>query len=106
LNQCRSYLSDLVKTGRIALIEEDSIRSLSINFKTKAFFTLAVTKTKIIGAEIDSRHKRSLNKANNNKNYMRKFNLTRKVFIQYIPTVNSSKAIKGKLNSKYQFKSI
>lgn len=86
LRQSQSYVIDIIKNGKAYIIEEDQIKSRKKN-------TNVVSKCKVIGFEIASRHKRS--ELKDNKKNAKKFRKNYKVFIKYLPHENNPKAIKG-----------
>jgi hypothetical protein len=57
-------------------------------------------KSKIIAAEIASRHRRSEKKTENSTTNFRcstKYRITYRLFVEYIPCLNKTKAIKNKI---------
>lgn len=101
IRNCKSYLLDLKKNNKVYIIA-DSLKK-KLEDKTEI-------KTKIIGFEIISRHKRSkslkkktLKSKSKEKCFVDCFKNSYKVFVQYIPDYNSSKAIKGKFASALYF---
>jgi hypothetical protein len=67
LEQCKSYLSDLIKNGKIFRIKEDTSFHLidDMGFAQRVKYELKASS--IIAVEIVSRHKRSLKKSNDVK---------------------------------------
>lgn len=89
--QAFSYVEDFLKSGNIYLV----------NKRIKLKKVSNEEKSKIIAAEIISRHRRSIKKNISKKKKVSSTNNFRnpyKVFIEYIPFNNHSKAIKGNLN--------
>ncbi|CAF0991642.1 unnamed protein product [Brachionus calyciflorus] len=96
LRNCKSYLLDLKRNNKVFIIADSLKKKLSDKTDENEL------QTKIIGFEIISRHKRSkslkketLKSKIKEKSYADFFKNTYKVFVQYIPYFNSSKAIKG-----------
>jgi hypothetical protein len=61
------------------------------------------SKSKVIAAEITSRHRRSEKKTallSTNTRCSKKYRTTYRLFIEYMPNLNKAKAIKGKRNFK------
>jgi len=90
LRLSRSFMSDLLKNHVLYEIPRVIIE---LNKNSK----LRDPKTKIIGIEISSRHKRGLTTQNVSKDKSPTFRTKYKVLIQYFPNVNEVKSIKSKL---------
>jgi hypothetical protein len=91
LRQSKSYIDDMVANGKAFIMEDNHV-------KTRMNKSNFVSKCRVLGFEITSRHKRSEKKDNKIKD-SKKFRTTYKVFIRYLPNTNNSKAIKGKMLS-------
>jgi hypothetical protein len=101
LQQCKSYLSDMIKNGKVFRITDDTSFHLVNDRGLEQQLKEELKKTNIIGVEIASRHRRSLKKKNELKKniYIRKFSFIYRAFIQYVPNLDNSMAIRG--NSFY-----
>jgi len=93
LKQSRSYIGDMINNGNVFIIEDSQS-------KTRKEENDSVLKCKLLGFEINSRHKRS-EKKDNKRREMKKFRITYKVIIKYFRNENNSEAIKG--NKKFKF---
>ena len=95
LKQCKSYLSDFLSHHE-AYIVSRQLKNKIPDVKVRE----DMMNSKVIACEITSRHKRSeksqTQETTNKKN--NKFKNNYKVFIQYLPNINSHNSIKGKLN--------
>ena len=112
LKLSKSYVGEVAYNRQSYIIMKDFAKQISdINIRSG----LLDESTKIIAVEITSRHKRSkikrIEKKEKNicsqelENVKEKFRNTYKIIIQYIPNMNSTKAIKGKklLKNYYHF---
>lgn len=96
LKECLSYIQDLVEFEKAFKV---TIQAL--NNKSGKSDEIDFLDSNIIAFQIPSRHKRSLIKKDNlpkktrEKNFDKNFRNNYKVFIQYSPGINNSKAIKG-----------
>lgn len=86
LKQAKSYLNDLLINGHFFSVNESVIKNITDEKLKNNLF-----KCKIIACQIASRHKRGL------KTGTDMFRNVYKVYIAYIPNLNSSKSIKGKI---------
>ncbi len=86
----KSYLSDLLKNHILFEISKRNTEKLNNS-------RLNDPKTKIIGVEISSRHKRVLKAQTVTSDKLPTFRTKYKVLIQYIPNVNQVKSIKSNL---------
>ena len=101
LKQSKSYLEDLVERGNAYIVSKEFAKGkeniADLNLKTK----LLSEKSKIIAVTITSRHKRgkkTISLSNmNSKKAPEQFKTTYKIFVHYVPNVNSYKSIKSKL---------
>lgn len=84
LKQCKSYIEDLVSFSQMFIV--DSKANKKSDFKN--------SNSKIVCLEIPSRHKRG-KKNKQETNHINNFRNKYKVFVQYIPNQNKTKAIKG-----------
>lgn len=100
LKQSKSYVIDLVLNGRAYVASNNLIKQMT-NKQLKK--DLIEKKTKIVAVEITSRHKRSEKKTNktvkiNQDNLkIKKFKTIYKVFVHYLPNINSSTSIIGNI---------
>jgi len=102
LKQSKSYVIDLISNGKAYEVTKELLKQFS-NHELKA--ELMEKKSKIIAVEIASRHKRSetkiISKAKKNTKLgdadvmMKKFKISYKVYVQYIPNKNEASSIKG-----------
>lgn len=92
LKQCKSYLSDL-STNEEAFIVSDQLKNKIQDLKIRE----EMIKSKVIACEITSRHKRSekSEKQQGSMNNKNNFKNNYKIFIQYLPNINSPDSIKG-----------
>jgi hypothetical protein len=91
---CKSYVEDILN-NKIAFVVKKNI--LEKNEKNKN----SQTKAKIIAMQVSSRHKRSKIKHEKHvkkkeKTLISEFRTYYKVFIQYVPNIDSYKSIQGK----------
>lgn len=96
LKQCLSYIQDLVEFGKAFHVTKNAyvnqLESIDSNNLD----------SKIVAFQIASRHKRSLIKKDKlpkktkEKNFEKNFRSSYKVFVQYSPGLNRTKAIEGK----------
>jgi hypothetical protein len=96
----KSYISDILKNGKCCVLSKISMNKKSADVSVSRELTSQLDKTKIVGFEIVSRHRRSEYNANEgiDKNeYVKKFKSFYKVLVQYAPNTNNTKAIKGTL---------
>lgn len=90
LRLCKSYLSDLLKSHVVFEIPKK-------NIEHQKSAKLRDLKTKIIGVEISSRHKRGLTTQNVSKDKSPTFRTKYRVLIHYCPNLNNIQSIKSKL---------
>lgn len=103
LKQCLSYIQDLIEFGKAFHVtkhayanQSERINSNNLNYKILAF-------------QIASRHKRSLIKKDKlpkktkEKNFEKNFRSSYKVFVQYSPGMNRTKAIEGRSLFRFSF---
>lgn len=93
IRQSKSYISDIIKSGKAFYVCESLVLKIKQNSKEEL-------DSKILALEIVSRHKRSVNKNVTKKrqnDYTKEFRNSYKVFIEYVPSLNKSKAIKSVL---------
>jgi hypothetical protein len=93
MKQSRSYLADLMKNGNLYVINDELIEQLKITKYIKDLLRQSLKTSKIIGVEMASRHKRT-SKISDNASFTKKFKTTYKIFIHYVPNIESSRAIK------------
>ena len=94
LKQCKSYITELIGSGKGYILSDKYIKTIH---NQKIMKSLSDGKTKIVGVNIVSRHSRSLvKKISKNKNQIgeKKYKTIYKVFIEYKPNVNKTGSIK------------
>ena len=100
LKQSKSYLADLVDRGNAFLVSKDFAKLKDVITDLKLKTRLLLDKTKIIAVSITSRHKRGKKPIQNsciiNKKAPEVFKTTYKIFINYVPNVNSYRSIKSR----------
>ncbi len=96
LKLSKSYVNELVQCGIAFVITEEFLNSNKTN---KIVKYIRNSNSKIIAAEISSRHRRSEKKTktqSSNTRCSKKYRSTYKLFIEYIPYEDKAKAIKGR----------
>lgn len=92
LKQSKSYIQDIVKSGKAYLVSEKLLKTIQDSYIEKL-------NTKILAIELISRHKRGKKKQASNQKvnvYTKDFRNSYKVFIEYIPSLNRYSSIRGK----------
>jgi hypothetical protein len=95
LKLCKSYVSEMVQCGIAYIITDDFLET---NKAFKIVNQIKNSKSKVIAAEITSRHRRSEKKSNtlsSNIRCSKKYRTTYRLFIEYIPNLDQTKAIRG-----------
>ena len=94
LNQARSYVKDLISSKNCYVVSDKLIK----NIADPSFYS-EYRNSKILAFELISRHKRAKKKTTDIEisNYPKQYKNTYKVFIQFKPNLNKTKAIQGKI---------
>ncbi len=86
LKQTKSYLADLQKVGKASYVSDDLC--------SKFQYTKFSSNSKIIGFELPSRHSRGKKKTSSDR-YIQTFRDHYKIFVEYIPGLNSYVSVTG-----------
>lgn len=94
LKQARAYADDLLSNKKAYIVNSRLIKNMSDKSLTNED-----TNSKILAFEIISRHRRSKKnfKEIGQTSYVKQFKNIYKVFIEYIPELNNTKSIQGKI---------
>ena len=99
LKQSKSYVEDLIERGNAFFVSKEFAKGKDMIKDLKLKSRLISDKSKIIAVTITSRHKRGKKSIPNDKITYKKsseiFKTAYKIFIHYVPNVNSYKSIKG-----------
>ena len=98
LKLSKSYVNEMVNCGIAYTLTDDFFET---NKSIKVVGNIKNCQSKVIAAEITSRHRRSekkTTKLSSNERCSKQYRTTYRLFIEYKPYLNKSQAIKGKEN--------